>query len=209
MSIKMSRPRRATRATPRSRAETKRATRAALIAAGMEEFARHGLDASLDAICARADLTRGAFYVHFADRDAFILAVMNHVLGGFVAALTGAAAHVGSTERAARLFFAAARARSPEVHGGRGLRFYHLMDACHRSRQIGDAYRTLVSGGRAQLAEGLANDQAAGRVRADIAAPALADVMTALALGIVAMLELELPLDVGAAGDAALALIRA
>ena len=189
---------------PRTRAQAKLATRAALISAGMEEFARHGLDASLDAICARADLTRGAFYVHFADRDAFILAVMNHVLGGFVTALTGAGAQ---TDSIVRLFFAAARARAPEVHGGRGLRFYHLMDACHRSRDIGDAYRALVAGGRAQLAAGLARDQAARRVRRDLAAPALADVMTALALGIVAMLELELPLDLAATGDAALALI--
>ena len=193
----------------RSRAETKLATRATLIQAGLEEFALHGLDASLDAICARADLTRGAFYVHFADREAFIVAVMNHVLGGFVSALSGAGAQAAGIEGAIRLFFAAAGARAPEVHAGGGLRFYHLMDACHRSPQIGTAYRALVAGGRAQLAAGLATDQAAGRVRADIAAPALAELMTAIALGVVAMLELDVPLDAAAAGDTALALLRA
>ncbi len=178
------------------RAETKEATRASLIAAGLEEFALHGLDASLDAISARAGLTRGAFYVHFADRDAFILAVMNHVLGGFVALLTGARAEVGSIDRTIELFFAAARARAPEVHGGRALRFFHLMDACHRSKQLGSAYRTLLLGGRDKLAEGIAVDQAAGRLRDDLAPPALADFMTITALGIVAMFELELGLDV-------------
>ena len=202
----MPRPRTTKRPAPRSRAETKLATRAALIEAGMEELALHGLDASLDAICARAALTRGAFYVHFADRDAFLLAVMNHVLGGFVGALTGKSTEVGSVERAIRMYFSAARARAPEVHAGRGLRFYHLMDACHRSRQIGDTYRTLVTKGRAQLAAGLESDQAAGRIRSDVAAQALADLMTALALGIVAMLELELPLDLARSGDAAVAL---
>jgi len=188
-----------------SRAETKLATRAALIEAALEEFARHGLDASLDAICARAELTRGAFYVHFADRDALIVAVMNHVLGGFVTALTGPRTGI---EAAIRLFFAAVQARAPAVHAGRGLRFYHLMDACHRTPPVGEAYRALIATGRAQLAQGLAADQAAGRVRADIAAPALAELMTALALGVVAMLELELPLDARAAGDTAIALLR-
>jgi AcrR family transcriptional regulator len=188
-------------AKPRRRAETKQATHAALIAAGLEEFSEHGLDASLDAICARAGLTRGAFYVHFADRDAFILAVMNHVLGGFVAVLTGASAEVGSIERAVRLFMAAARARAPEVHAGRGLRFYHLMDACHRSAQIGDAYRRLIELGRTQLAAGLGVDQAAGRTRADVTAPALADLMIVLALGVVAALELELPIELPRLAD--------
>jgi AcrR family transcriptional regulator len=192
MSIAMSRPR---RAPPRSRAETKEATRAALIAAGLEEFARHGLDASLDRISARANVTRGAFYVHFADRDAFILAVMNHVLGGFVTLLTGVHAEVGVIDRAIELFFAAARARAPALHGGRALRFFHLMDACYRSRELGDAYRGLMLGARDQLAGGVAVEQGAGRVRADLEPAAIADFMMVTALGVVAMLELGLPID--------------
>ena len=198
----MSRPRK-----PRPRAETKEATRAALIAAGLEEFASHGLDASLDDICARAGLTRGAFYVHFIDRDALILAVMNQVLGSFVAVLTGAHAEVGAVDRAIQLFFAAARARSPAVHAGRSLRFFHLMDACHRSRELGDAYRNLILDGRDKVAAGIALDQSAGNVREDIPAPALADFMTIAALGVVAMFELEIPLDVAQLGTTMLAVI--
>ncbi|HEY0250250.1 MAG TPA: TetR family transcriptional regulator, partial [Kofleriaceae bacterium] len=68
---------------PKTREQAKAQTRIALIDAGIIELGHHGLDASLDQICARAKLTRGAFYVHFADRDAFIVAVMHHVLGGF------------------------------------------------------------------------------------------------------------------------------
>jgi AcrR family transcriptional regulator len=190
-----------------SRAETKEATRLALIAAGLEEFATRGLDASLDTICARANLTRGAFYVHFADRDAFILAVMNHVLGGFTTVLTAARAEVGAVERALELFFTAARARAPEIHAGRSLRFFHLMDACHRSKQLGDAYRALILGARDKLVEGIAVDQAAGRVRDDVDAPALADFMTITALGVVAMFELELQLDVARLGATSRAVI--
>ena len=193
----------------RPRAETKQATHAALIAAGIEEFSEHGLDASLDAICARAKLTRGAFYVHFADRDSFIVAVMNHVLGGFITELTGRGAELGSVERGVRLFFAAAEARDPVVHAGRGLRFSHLMDACRRIPQIGEAYRRLITVGRAQLAAGLASDQAADRTRADLAPDAIADLMTVMVLGVVAALELEIPLDMPRLADSALAVIGA
>ncbi|MEO8707260.1 MAG: TetR/AcrR family transcriptional regulator [Kofleriaceae bacterium] len=178
-----------------SRSETKEATRIALITAGMEELAEGGLDASLDSICARAGLTRGAFYVHFADRDAFLLAVMQHVLGGFVRLVTAVPA-VGGIDRAIEIFFAAVRARAPALHGGGSLRFFHLMDACHRSKPIGDAYRALLLGGRDKLAATVIVDQAEGDARADVTPQALADFMTVAALGIVAMLELEIPLDV-------------
>ena len=61
----------------RRRALTKRETRAALLDAGLAEFAAHGLDTpSLDAICARAGFTRGAFYVHFKDREDFVVAII-------------------------------------------------------------------------------------------------------------------------------------
>ena len=172
---------------PRSRAETKQATREALITAALEEFAEVGLDASFDNICARAKLTRGAFYVHFADREALILAVMEHVLGGFIARLA-----TTQPASAVDLFFAAASAQAPEVHGGRALRFYHLMDACRRSKRVGDTYRTLIRGARDQLATAIAADP---HVRHDIAPSALADLMTTMALGVVAMLELDLGFD--------------
>ena len=54
-------------------------TREALIAAGIAAIGSEGLDASLDAICARAGFTRGAFYVHFQDRDDLLETVMERV----------------------------------------------------------------------------------------------------------------------------------
>ena len=51
----------------------------------MSLFSEEGVDLpSLDAICARAGFTRGAFYVHFRDRDDFLEAVMQRVLVDFV-----------------------------------------------------------------------------------------------------------------------------
>src|SRR5262250_414344 len=74
----------------RSRAETKEATRQALLVAGLAELVEHGLDVpSLDAICARAGYTRGAFYVHFKDREDFFVAVMDWALSGILVAVMG------------------------------------------------------------------------------------------------------------------------
>src|SRR5258706_10830887 len=208
MSSRMSRTTARSRRTarPRPRTESMQATRGALIEAALEEFASRGLDASLDAICARAKLTRGALYVHFADRDALIVAVMEHVLGRFVELLTAARFDTGGVERAMQLFIAAAEARSPAVHGGRALRFFHLMDACHRSQTVGDAYRGLIVNGRDGIAEGVARDQTARRIRTDVAPHALAEYLVVVALGIVAALELELPIDLSRLGTTVLGL---
>src|SRR6185436_7358643 len=81
---------------PRRRSEAKQETREALIAAALAEFAEHGLDApSLDAICARAGYTRGAFYVHFRDRADLLVAVVEHAMTVFMDAViaTGGEGH--------------------------------------------------------------------------------------------------------------------
>ncbi len=175
---------------PRTRAETKQATRSALIEAGVAELGRSGLEASLDAICKRAKLTRGAFYVHFADREDFIVAVMEHVLGGFVAALGAIGPELGGVDRIIKLYFVAAEARVPAVAGGSALRLQHLLDACRRSPRLGAAYRGLIVAARDRLATAIAAD------RATTAPPqATADLMVIAALGIAAMFELELPID--------------
>jgi AcrR family transcriptional regulator len=187
------------RRKPKTRAETKQATRAALIAAGLAEIDGHGLDASLDSICERAGLTRGAFYVHFADRDAFIVAVMEHVLGGFLASLGAIARQpaTGVIDMIAR-YVAAATARAAVVAGGSGLRMQHLLDACRRSRKVGNAYRSLLHTARDQLVVALAADP---QVRGDIKPGALANLLLVIGLGVPAMLELELEVDVAGLGS--------
>lgn len=79
------RPDRPAQPSTRLRDAAKDETRRALIAAGLVEFAEHGLDLpSLDAICSRAGYTRGAFYVHFKNREAFLLALAERVLDAIV-----------------------------------------------------------------------------------------------------------------------------
>src|SRR5688500_7579666 len=64
-----------------TREQTRADTREALIEAALGTFVGAGLDAPLDEICRRAGYTRGAFYVHFPDRDALILAVVEQIIG--------------------------------------------------------------------------------------------------------------------------------
>lgn len=206
MSIAMSRT---GRNRQRSRAETKQATREALIAAAIAMISVHGLDVSLDAICARAKLTRGAFYVHFADREALLLAVMQHVLGGFVSQLAGAGSNDSwTTAGAIRGFLAAAG--TPVLHPARGApkapRFHHVMEACRRSPAIGDAYRRLVIAGRDQVATLVARDLRNADNAVDPGA--IADLLAIFALGVATALELELPLALDRAGAALIAMLR-
>jgi TetR/AcrR family transcriptional repressor of nem operon len=179
---------------PRTREQTKAATRVALITAGVTEFAHHGFDVSLDAISARAKVTRGAFYVHFADRDAFIVAVMQHVLGTFVTILTGPAASL-SIATSIKLFMAAVRSRAPVVTGGSGLRFHHVLEACRRSKPIGNTYRTVIATARSTVVSSITRDQQHGHIREDRDPDALGDLFVVIALGMLATTELDLAVD--------------
>jgi len=77
------------------RADAKRVTRQMLLDAGLDEIIEHGLDVGLDAICARAGYTRGAFYVHFKDREEFLLAIAENVLHAIVDSTVSAEAEEG------------------------------------------------------------------------------------------------------------------
>ncbi|SCL44987.1 transcriptional regulator, TetR family [Micromonospora citrea] len=60
-----------------TRAQQQARTRAAVLAAATQEFAEHGyVDAKVDRIAARADLTRGAVYSNFPSKRSLYLAVL-------------------------------------------------------------------------------------------------------------------------------------
>jgi AcrR family transcriptional regulator len=191
------------------RAATKAATREALIAAALAEITEHGPVApSLDAICARAGKTRGAFYVHFRDREALVVAVMDRVLGDLVRSVAAAGTDdaSGGLAGAIRHFSAAAAARAPSIHAGRGLRFHHLLEACRSSRTIGDRYRAILTAAAAWAARAVDAEQRAGRLR-DVESRAAGDVLLATSLGLVAMLELDLARDPVHIGEALIDLL--
>jgi TetR/AcrR family transcriptional repressor of nem operon len=200
----------------RSRATAKEETRAALLAAALEAFAEQGFDApSLDAICARAGLTRGAFYVHFPDREALVVATVGRVVATFLDAILrtdGAsddlATSVGRFADAVRLATTGSRGerREPMVVAGL-LPLYRLLEAASRSTGIRARLVDIVREARTRVAVAVAGGQRAGRVRSDVAADDLATVLVATAFGVLVGTEVGVPLDVAGLQAAVLAVV--
>jgi len=181
---------------PRSRDATKQETRAALIQAGLLEFFERGLDVpSLDAICARAGFTRGAFYVHFRDRDEFVVAVMDTVLGAFldvIIATDSADADLAQTI----LRFASALIDGNSLLGEQGeMRLHQLLDACARSEPIRRQIIATIGEGIRRVERAATNGQVAKTVRGDVESAPLAAVLVALALGLLQMFEFGMKLE--------------
>jgi AcrR family transcriptional regulator len=188
-----------------AREAAKRETREALVRAGIAEFAEKGLaEPSLDGICARAGFTRGAFYVHFRDRDDFISAVMERVLGLFLDAIIASddPAH-GLEETVARF----AGTLGIGVLGG-SFRFQRVLEACARSPEVRGRFAALLDGAVERVARTAAEGQRSGSVRRDVDPEAVAGVLVALALGAVAALEVGVRIDTAAGRDALLALLK-
>ncbi len=197
--------------TPRktaTREETKQQTRAALIDAGIALFASQGLDVSLDAICDGAGFTRGAFYVHFADRDAFLEVVMERLGAQFLDAVLGVAGDedAGLAGTAARFFRAVAMNEYPLMREG-GVRPHQLLDACARSPAIRERYVALAEESVARLVKIVRADQRAGRVRDDMDARTIATILLAAIIGVQTMNDLRMPVDLARTGLATLRLL--
>lgn len=191
---------------PRSRAAAKEASRAALITAASELFAVKGLDVSLDEVCARAGYTRGAFYVHFKDRDELMVAVMERVARGSLVEMLGD----GESENLGaivRRFTERLESGAHPVSKAGGIRPYQLLDACARSPVIRERYVALVSEGANRLAEVLRSYQQAGAIRHDVDARHVATLLEALVIGLETMQDVEMPVDLEAGAGVLLQLL--
>jgi TetR/AcrR family transcriptional regulator, transcriptional repressor for nem operon len=179
---------------PNSRPPGKRATREALIQAGLAELAEKGLQApSLDAICGRAGYTRGAFYVHFEDREDFVAAVMERVLSGFL-----------------DWILAAASGEHDLAHpAGRAIQLHRVIEACARSPRIRERWVTLVGEATLRVSKAVSEAQAGDQIRRDVEAEPLAALLISLALGAAAASESGVPFDPARAREAVLALLGA
>ena len=201
-------------ASQRERAKAE--TRAALIDAAMAEFAAHGLVApSLDAICARAGYTRGAFYVHFRDREDLVAAVMERALGAFLDAIiaTGEEAHdlertvrrfeeaVGGDRAAARGALARRRARRRPSRSTASSR------RASARRQIRERFVALLGEAAERVAKAAAAGQSPDRCAATCPPTRSAPLLVTLALGFVASIEVGAPFDTAAARSAVLTLL--
>ena len=190
------------------REAAKQETREALLDAGLEVFAKEGLDApSLDAICARAGLTRGAFYVHFQAREGFIVAVMQKATQGFLDTVLLGTEGGFDLELAIAAF---ATMSSSTRFGSFGqIPPHQFLAACARSRELRRYYTSFLEEARARVTRAVRAGQEAGRLRADVDSKAAANLILAAALGVEMMGELHFPVDLPGGAAALLTLLRA
>ena len=196
-------------AKPATRQATKQETREALIAAALDEFGAHGLDApSLDAICARAGYTRGAFYVHFRDRDDLMVAVVEHAIATFLDAViaTGDEAHdlTRTIGRFAEAIAAGASsvATSSILPLPANVPFARVLDAVTRNPRLRATFTALLEGAIERVTATTARGQQARTVRADVDPRQVAFLLTMIALGVMAALDAKLAIDAPGAARA-------
>ena len=204
--------------TQSSREESKRETREALILAGIDAFAEDGLDTpSLDGICARAGRTRGAFYVHFRDREDFVVQVMDRVIRGFVAMAMGDEAEerglIPTVHRYVAMIDAAQSALAAGLDPSRAaatlqsLTLQRALEACSRSDAVRFRFVELVEDAIRQVADETRLGQSDRTVRTDIDATSLATLLVAIALGAGLAIETGVRFDLQRISPALLELI--
>jgi TetR/AcrR family transcriptional repressor of nem operon len=180
-----------------ARQESKEQTRNALVHAAMELFSEQGLDGpSLDAICERAGFTRGAFYVHFTDRDELLVAVMEAAGRPIVDRLL---ADAGSEDLAATFgkFLSAFADGSYPLGPAGGIKPHQLFAACARVPKVRELYVGLISHALAQIERGVEGGQARALLRKDIDPRSAASLIMAAVIGTQTMEELGVPFDLG------------
>jgi AcrR family transcriptional regulator len=192
-----------------NRAELKKQTREALIDAGMVLIGTQGLDVSLDAICKRAGFTRGAFYVHFRDRDDFLVAVMDRVGLKFIDAMVAADPGTVHDElsRTIRRFTQAVVAGGYPLARKGGVRPHQLIDACMRAPVIRERYVALIDECRRRLERVARDGQRSEFVRPDVQGRDLALLLMTVVIGAQTLLELEASIDVAKLADLLVLLI--
>ena len=189
-----------------ARAAAARKTREALVDAATELFAEQGLSGpSLDAICAHAGFTRGAFYVHFKTRDDLIVAVVEKIMGGFIDAIIASGETGADLPTIVRTFALAVETGTFPFRGH--VRPHQILEACARSEKLHAKYVELLARARERLSATVARGQEAGTVRADVSPDAVAQLLLSVVLGVEIATELRVPYDAGAVARDLLAML--
>jgi AcrR family transcriptional regulator len=170
-------------------------TRDAILDAALSCFSEAGLDApSLDAICARAGCTRGAFYVHFKDRDDLIVAAMERRRGAVLGSLLEVRDGAPSLFDLLELFGRAVDEGVLPVPGA--VRTGELLAACRRSKTIRASQLRLMQTTASRIEQLVRGSQTHGELRADIDPESIALLLLVLESGVELMVDLGYPLDI-------------
>jgi len=202
----------------KSRKHAMAETREALILAGLAEFVEHGFDSpSLDRICSRAGFTRGAFYVHFENREDFIVAVMEARLSAFLDSVIGSASEGGIAPAVHRFTSAVIEmvksAAQPETRGlmtvgGVTIQLHRMLDAAERSPRIRRRLVSLLGSAITRVTEMAEVEQASGEMRSDIDPRLLGELLVALSIGAVTAAEAGMTLQSESVGEALIQLLK-
>lgn len=182
----------------KSRQEAKQETRESLIRAGMSLFSVQGVEVpSLDAICAHAGFTRGAFYVHFKDRDDFLEAVFERVLLDFVTSVLAPANAADDVQGIIGRFLDAAAHGKVPLMGQRRLIMQLTAQGTERGERVQARFRMLIQGTIEQLTAATKRGQTDGTMETPVDADLIAFWLLAAALGltIIADLGVAVPFD--------------
>ncbi len=177
-----------------TRVEEAQRTREALVDAAMALFVEQGLSGpSLDAICAQAGFTRGAFYVHFGSRDDLIAAVVEKTMGGFIDAIIASGEAGADLPTIVRTFAMAVHSGAFPFPGH--VRSHQVIEACLRSPKLHAKYLELLSRARDRLTDTIRRGQEAGSIRDDVDPSGVAQLLLALVLGVEIATEIRAPYD--------------
>jgi TetR/AcrR family transcriptional regulator, transcriptional repressor for nem operon len=191
----------------KSREETKKETREALVSAAGRLFVQHGLDApSLDDICAEAGYTRGAFYVHFRDREELVAAVAEKNAARRIETILAEAGKNLELEQTIKMFVTAVE--SGAYPGVGAVKLHQYMAAVDRSAAVRRAQHKVIERGTAHLTAAAREAQKAGRIRKDIDPEVVADLLLALVGGVEQRIALGAPINVTRGAKALLKLLR-
>ena len=194
---------------PGARDAAKRETRRALLEAGLAEIGERGLDApSLDDICARAGFTRGAFYVHFENREDFMVQLLNWLFRNFLDSIVTYNDQDGTLEEVVTRFVDALGQGQLPLEGF-GVRFSQILEATHRLPPTREPFVTLLREAVVRMTKRVLDNQHRGATRIDVSAEHLATVLVALSVGSGVLRDAGLELDLRPLRETVLRLIAA
>ena len=176
-----------------SRNDAKQQTRAALVAAAARVFHDHGLDASLDEICAAAGYTRGAFYVHFKDREDSIAAVVSENNAMRIESLIASGGDDSDLEWMISMF--AEAVRTGAYPGVGAVQLHQFLAAVARSEHVRDEELRVLAEAKTKLARAVERGQRAGTVRSDVEPDAVAVILLSVVGGIHMRIAAGAPTD--------------
>jgi AcrR family transcriptional regulator len=167
-----------------TRAEQAARTRQRLLDAAAEAFGEAGFAAtSLDAVAARAGVTKGAVYAHFTDKDHLVLTLLDELVETRLTALRAALSRGGPVPTQAG---DAAAWFTGFVDGDRrwALLFFEFWLHAARDPGVRERYAAYRRGARSAVAGLLSERAAAAGAELPTPAPGLAAVALALTAGV-------------------------